>query len=57
MYDKSTSSPGTTLCWTQQNYQFADTVASAIEISRPVNLPKALRALDFMNGVVRRSDR
>jgi threonine synthase len=29
------------------------TVASAIEISRPVNLPKALRALDFMNGVVR----
>lgn len=30
-----------------------NTVASAIEISRPVNLPKALRALDFMNGVVR----
>ena len=29
------------------------TVASAIEIGRPVNLPKALRALDFMNGVVR----
>ena len=29
------------------------TVASAIEISRPVNLPKALRALDVMNGVVR----
>ncbi len=29
------------------------TVASAIEISRPVNLPKALRALDIMNGVVR----
>lgn len=29
------------------------TVASAIEISRPVNLPKALRALDTMNGVVR----
>jgi threonine synthase len=29
------------------------TVASAIEISRPVNLAKALRALDFMNGVVR----
>src|SRR5258705_6419248 len=29
------------------------TVASAIEISRPVNLPKALRALEFMNGVVR----
>ena len=31
----------------------ARTVASAIEISRPVNLPKALRALDVMNGVVR----
>ncbi len=29
------------------------TVASAIEISRPVNLPKALRALDIMKGVVR----
>ncbi|CAA9377652.1 MAG: Threonine synthase, partial [uncultured Phycisphaerae bacterium] len=29
------------------------TVASAIEISRPVNLPKALRALHGMNGVVR----
>ena len=29
------------------------TLASAIEISRPVNLPKALRALDVMNGVVR----
>jgi threonine synthase len=29
------------------------TVASAIEISRPVNLPKALRALHTMNGVVR----
>src|SRR5258706_761231 len=29
------------------------TVASAIEISRPVNLPKALRALSVMNGVVR----
>ena len=31
----------------------AHTVASAIEIGRPVNLPKALRALDTMNGVVR----
>ena len=31
----------------------ASTVASAIEIGRPVNLPKALRALDFMNGVTR----
>ena len=29
------------------------TVASAIEIGRPVNLPKALRALEVMNGVVR----
>src|SRR4029079_14908240 len=29
------------------------TIASAIEISRPVNLPKALRALAVMNGVVR----
>jgi threonine synthase len=29
------------------------TIASAIEISRPVNLPKALRALDTMDGVVR----
>ncbi|NJL30790.1 MAG: threonine synthase [Phycisphaerales bacterium] len=35
-----------------QNYH-ANTIASAIEIGRPVNLPKALRALDFMNGVVR----
>ncbi len=31
----------------------ACTIASAIEISRPVNLPKCLRALDVMNGVVR----
>jgi threonine synthase len=31
----------------------AHTIASAIEIGRPVNLPKALRALDIMNGVVR----
>lgn len=34
----------------------ASTVASAIEIGRPVNLPKALRALEFMNGVVRSVD-
>jgi threonine synthase len=34
----------------------AHTIASAIEIGRPVNLPKALRALDFMNGVVRQVD-
>ncbi len=31
----------------------ASTIASAIEINRPVNLPKALRALDVMDGVVR----
>jgi threonine synthase len=36
----------------EANY-YPHTVASAIEISRPVNLPKALRALDIMNGVVR----
>jgi threonine synthase len=34
----------------EANYR-AHTVASAIEISRPVNLPKALRALETMNGV------
>lgn len=34
----------------------AHTVASAIEINRPVNLPKCLRALDAMNGVVRSVD-
>ncbi len=34
----------------ESNYR-PHTVASAIEISRPVNLPKALRALDAMNGV------
>ena len=31
----------------------ASTIASAIEINRPVNLRKCLRALDDMNGVVR----
>jgi len=31
----------------------AHTIASAIEINRPVNLAKALRALHAMNGVVR----
>ena len=31
----------------------ANTIASAIEIGRPVNLPKALKALDIMNGVTR----
>lgn len=32
----------------------ADTIASAIEINRPVNLKKCLRALDVCDGVVRR---
>lgn len=32
----------------------ADTIASAIEINRPVNLRKCLRALDACDGVVRR---
>ena len=36
----------------ESNYH-PHTIASAIEISRPVNLPKALRALDVMHGVVR----
>ena len=31
----------------------ASTIASAIEINRPVNLSKCLRALDFCNGIVR----
>ena len=31
----------------------ANTIASAIEINRPVNLKKCLRALDFCQGVVR----
>lgn len=31
----------------------ADTIASAIEINRPVNLKKCLRSLEFMDGVVR----
>jgi len=39
----------------ESNYK-PHTVASAIEISRPVNLPKALRALEVMNGVVREVD-
>ena len=36
----------------EANYH-AHTIASAIEISRPVNLPKALRSLCVMGGVVR----
>ena len=35
----------------------ASTIASAIEINRPVNLTKCLRALETCDGVVRRSDR
>lgn len=38
-----------------ENYR-AVTVASAIEIGRPVNLIKSLRALDVMDGVVRQVD-
>lgn len=34
----------------------AHTIASAIEIGRPVNLAKALRAIDAMNGVVVQAD-
>ncbi len=34
----------------------ASTIASAIEINRPVNLTKALRALDRCNGVVREAN-
>ncbi len=34
----------------------ANTVASAIEINRPVNLSKCLRALEWMNGVVLRCE-
>jgi len=33
----------------------AVTVASAIEIGRPVNLSKALRSLEIMNGIVRQA--
>lgn len=36
----------------EMNYH-PHTIASAIEIGRPVNLPKALRALEVMHGVVR----
>ena len=39
-----------------ESHYYPHTVASAIEISRPVNLPKALRALEVMNGVVREVD-
>ncbi|MEZ6139902.1 MAG: threonine synthase [Zavarzinella sp.] len=41
--------------WQQmnENNARADTIASAIEINRPVNLPKALRSLERCGGVVR----
>ena len=35
-----------------KEHRDARTVASAIEINRPVNLVKALRSLDWLNGVV-----
>jgi threonine synthase len=36
-----------------RGHRRASTIASAIEINRPVNLDKCLRALDVCNGVVR----
>ena len=36
-----------------QNNERASTLASAIEINRPVNLEKALRAISVCNGIVR----
>lgn len=36
-----------------ESHYLPHTIASAIEISRPVNLPKALRALEIMGGLVR----
>jgi threonine synthase len=37
-----------------EHHKKADTIASAIEINRPVNLRKCIRALEFCNGVVRK---
>ncbi|GBD35263.1 Threonine synthase [bacterium HR36] len=37
----------------QAQHRRASTIASAIEINQPVNLPKALRALEWCDGVVR----
>jgi threonine synthase len=39
--------------WMDEQHVQASTIASAIEIGRPVNLPKALRSLKVMDGVVR----
>jgi threonine synthase len=50
-YDKETVQKF--YAWMDESNLQAHTIASAIEINRPVNLPKALRALEFMNGVVR----
>jgi threonine synthase len=50
-YDKETVQKY--YAWMDESNQQAHTIASAIEINRPVNLPKALRALDVMSGVVR----
>jgi threonine synthase len=36
-----------------ESHRRADTIASAIEINRPVNLNKCLRALELCDGVVR----
>lgn len=36
-----------------QSHQKASTIASAIEINRPVNLAKALRSMEWCGGVVR----
>ncbi len=36
-----------------EQHRRAETIASAIEINRPVNLMKCLRALEFCDGVVR----
>jgi threonine synthase len=45
-------------CWyydeLDRDHVKADTIASAIEINRPVNLKKCLRALDACDGVVRK---
>ena len=46
------SPTATTPRWTRQQRR-ASTIASAIEINRPVNLTKCLRALEWCNGVVR----
>ena len=44
--------PTTTPRWTGRQRR-ASTIASAIEINRPVNLQKCLRALEWCDGVVR----